>query len=286
MVPLVLRLLLACSAPPTFDVLLAPDPGRGGADGADGPYGAISCERTYQARVTDAVRVEFVLPGDEGGGPTVPAAPTVVFVQGGLVDVDRYRWLYAHLASRGYAVVAPHHALDLAIFEIGNASAAYAGARVDPDLGSWFGASAVVGGHSLGGVVAVKNWLADDAFSAVLLLASFPAADDDPEERAGSPVLSIAGANDQKALPADVQGGFERFGDPRYLAVVDDLNHYGWTEGASEKELASDGETLTLDADRLAALTVIDAFLDASLLGDAGAADRLDLPFDGVTVTR
>ncbi|GDX82827.1 hypothetical protein LBMAG42_46380 [Deltaproteobacteria bacterium] len=286
MVPLALHLLLACSAPPTFDVLLAPDPGRDGADGADGPYGAISSERTYQARVTDAVRVEFVLPGDDGGAPTVPAAPTVVFVQGGLVDVDRYRWLYTHVASRGFAVVAPHHTLDLAIFDIGNASAAYAGARGDPDLGSWIGDSAVVGGHSLGGVVAVKNWLADDAFSAVLLLSSFPAAGDDPEDRAGSPVLSIGGANDQKALPADVQAGFERFGDPRYLAVVDDLNHYGWTDGASEKELASDGQALTLDDDRLAALNVIDAFLDASLLGDADAAARLNLPFDGVTVTR
>lgn len=286
MVLLALRLLVACSAPPTFEVVLDAEPGRDGADGADGPFGAITTGRTYQARVTDAVRVEVVLPGDEAGAPAVLAAPTVVFVQGGLVDVDRYRWLYTHLASRGYAVVAPHHALDLAIFEIGNAAAAYAGARGDPDLGPWIGDSVVVGGHSLGGVVAVKNWLADDAFSAVLLLASFPAAGDDPEDRAGSPVLSIGGANDEKALPVDVQAGFERFEAPRYLAVVDDLNHYGWTDGASEAELASDGETLTLDADRLAALTVIDAFLDASLLGDAEAAARLELPFEGVTVTR
>ena len=136
------------------------------------------------------------------------------------------------------------------------------------------------------GVVAVKNWLANDAFSAVLLVASFPAMGDEPEDRAGSPVLSIAGANDQKALPPDVEAGFERFGSPRYLAMVDDLNHYGWTDGASAKELASDGETSTLDADRIAALTVIDAFLDTSLTGDAEAAARLDLPFDGVTVSR
>ena len=148
---LALQLFVACSAPPTFDLLLAPGPGRDGAGGADGPYGAIATERTYQARVTDAARVEIVLPGDEEGAPAVPAAPTVAFVQGGLVDVDRYLWLYTHLASRGYAVVAPHHTLDLAIFEIGNASAAYAGARGDPDLGPWIGESAAVGGHSLGG---------------------------------------------------------------------------------------------------------------------------------------
>lgn len=281
-----LALLVACSAPPSFDVLLAADPGRGGTAGADGPYGAIAVERTYQARVTDGVRVEVVLPADEASAPAVLGAPTVVFVQGGLVDVDRYRWLYTHFASRGYAVLAPHHALDLAIFETGNASAAYAGARGDPDTAPWIGDAAAVGGHSLGGVVAVKNWLADDAFEGVLLLASFPAAGDEPGDRAGSPVLSITGANDEKALPSDVEAGFERFADPRYLAVVDDLNHYGWTDGASEKELASDGEALTVDADRLAALAVIDAFLDASLLADPASAERLELPFDGVTVSR
>ncbi len=279
-------LLLGCSATPSFVVLLDPDPARDGLNGADGPYGAIATSRRYQARVTDAIRAEIVLPSDETDSPAISAAPTVVFVQGGLVDVDRYRWLYTHFASRGYAVIAPYHALDLAIFDIGNASDALAGARADPQLGDSIGDSAAVGGHSLGGVVAVKNWLADDSFSALFLLASFPAAGDDPTARTGSPVLSIAGDNDQKALPADVRAGFERFGDPRYLAMVDDLNHYGWTDGATEKELASDGAAATLDADRIAALTVIDAFLDASLRGDATAVERLDQPFDGVTVSR
>lgn len=279
-------LLLGCSRPPAFEVLLDPDPARDGVDGADGPYGAISTERRYQARVTGAARAEIVLSSDEAALPAVSGAPTVVFVQGGLVDVDRYQWLYTHFASRGYAVIAPYHTLDLAIFEIGNATDTYAGARSDPEIGEWIGDSVAVGGHSLGGVVAVKNWLADDAFSAVLLLASFPAAGDDPTARTGSAVLSIAGDNDEKALPADVRAGFERFGDPRYLAMVDDLNHYGWTDGATDKELASDGAATTLDADRLAALTAIDAFLDASLRGDATAADRLDQPFDGVTVSR
>lgn len=279
-------LLLACSGPPTFELLLSPNPARDGVEGADGPYGAVSTERRYQARVTDSVRAELVLPADEAGSPAVLAAPTVVFVQGGRVDVERYRWLSLHLASRGYAVITPYHDLDLAIFEIGNATAAYEGARSDPSLMAWIGESAAVGGHSLGGVVAVKNWLDAEAFSAVLLLASYPAAQDDPMDRWDSPALSITGAQDQKALPDDVEAGFDRLGDPRYLAIVEDLNHYGWTDGASAKELAGDGESTTLEADRLAALSVIDAFLDGYLRSDADARVRLMQPFEGVTVSR
>ena len=281
-----LLLLVACMAPPTFELILAPDETRDGAVGGDGPWGAVATERWYQARVTDGVRALIVLPSDDSGLPAEVGAPTVVFVQGGLVGVDRYRWLYMHLASRGYAVVAPHHTFNLAILGIGNAVDAFAGARSDPDLGQWIGDSAAVGGHSLGGVVAVKNWLVDDTFSAVMLLASYPAAGDDPTERAGAPVLSIAGTTDRKAPQAEVEAGFERFADPRYLAMVDDLNHYGWTDGASEKELSSDGETVALEADRIAALDVIDTFLDASLLHDPAASDRLEQPFDGVTVSR
>lgn len=279
-------LLLACAGPPSFTPLLAADAARTGTDGSDGPFGAIVTERRYAARVTDDVRTEVILPSDDADAPTLADAPTVVFVQGGLVPVERYHWLLQHLASRGYAVVAPDHSFDLAIFAIGNGTDAYTGARRDPDLGAWVGDTAAVGGHSLGGVVSVKDWLADDDLAAVMLFASFPAAADDPADRAGSPVLSIAGTNDQKALPADVATGFERFSDPRWLAMVDDLNHYGWTDDASEDELATDGVTTDLAADRLAALSVIDTFLDASLLADPAAADRLDQPFSGVTVTR
>ena len=43
---------------------------------------------------------------------------------------------------------------------------------------------------------------------------------------------------------------------------------------------------MTDRADRIAALDVIDTFLDASLLHDPAASDRLEQPFDGVTVSR
>lgn len=279
-------LLLGCLGTPAFEPYVGADAGRDGLDGRDGPFGAAFANRRYPARVIDRVDVELMLPVDADGAFAAPDAPTVVFVQGGAVVQPRYRWLAAHLATRGYAVLSPHHALDLAIFNIGNAVAALDGANDDPELAPWVSTDAAVAGHSLGGVVAVKNWLVDERFGPVVLLASYPAAGDDPADRAGSPVLSIAGATDGSAALDDVEAGFDRFEAPRWFALVDDLNHYGWTDGATPEELAGDGPVDDLPAARAHALAVLDAFLDATLRDDAEAAQRLDEPFEGVTVSR
>lgn len=288
MLPLLLvSLLSACRPDDALAVVSPAQPDATGEDGTDGPYGVALTERRYAARVAGKVDVDVLLPVDEAGGLAVADAPTVVLVQGGLVPVERYHWLAAHLATRGYAVLAPHHPLDLAIFAIGNAQASLEGALGDDTLAGWVSPQAAVAGHSLGGVVSVKNWLADDTFAAVALLASFPAGGDDPAERAGSPVLSITGAVDGSALPEDVEAGFERFSDPRWLAIVDDLNHYGWTDGVTAEELAGDGDVVDLPGARQHALAVIDTFLDATLRGDPDAAAALDAPaFVGVAVSR
>lgn len=279
-----LPLLLACAGPPTLEPLLAADPARGGEEGADGPWGVARFERRWSARVTDHVDCTVLVPVDAAGVPAAEA-PTVVFVQGGLVAPERYEWLGLHLASRGYAVLLPHHPLDLAIDEIGNASAAWTGAAGDPDVGPWVGEQAVVAGHSLGGVVAVKNWLALDSFAGVTLMASYPAAGDDPARREGSPALVFEGTTDGSASAEDVEAGFERFTDPSWLAVVEGMNHYAWTDHASAEDLAGDGVTEDVPGVRLRALAVWDPWLDMVLRDDSEAAARLREPFEGVEVT-
>lgn len=276
-----LLLLFACTGPgPT--VLLEADASRPGDLGEDGPYGASLWTRTYAARVVGRVRTDVVLPT----GEDVPDhAPIVVFVQGGAVAAERYHWLAAHFASRGYATIVPHHPLDLAIFSTGNAQDALLGAWDDPEFADALGEAVAIGGHSLGGVVAVKGWLTEERFEAAFLLGSFPDPADDPTIRDGSPVLSVVGSNDQSALPADVEAGFKRFGDPRWYAEVDGLNHYGWTDDATAKELEGDGPTPDLETSRQHGLDVIDTFLDGALRGDDDALDRLDAgAFDGVEV--
>lgn len=279
-----LPLLLACAGPPTLEPRLAADPARDGAEGADGPWGAARFERRWTARVTDHVDSTVFVPVD-GAGEPLPEAPAVVFVQGGLVAPERYEWLAEHFATRGYAVLLPHHPLDLAIDEIGNASAAWTGVRSDPDVAAWVGEEAVVAGHSLGGVVAVKNWLALEAFVGVTLLASYPAGGDDPARREGSPALVFEGATDGSAAAADVEAGFARFADPRWLAVVEGMNHYAWTDDASAEDLAGDGVTEDVPGVRRRALAVWDPWLDMVLRDDSAGADRLREPFEGVEVT-
>lgn len=255
-----LWLLVACAPEPV--VLIAPDPAADGLQGRDGPLGAVLEERSVQARVTERLRVDVVRPA-EGDGPW----PGVLFVQGGLVTPDRYHWLGAHLASRGYAVAYPHHDLDLAISEVDNGALALRGLRDDdPDLITDAPVAAL--GHSLGGVVAELTWSRHDELGALGLLASFPAGGGPIDERPGAPVLAIAGTRDRAALPDEVRDGLERFREPRLYAAIDGLNHYGWTDGATDGELDGDGALgRPLPEVRTDAQRVIDAWLDHALRG-------------------
>ena len=76
---------------------------------------------------------------------------------------------------------------------------------------------------------------------------------------------------------AEVLEGAARFPGPTWVGAVDGLNHYGFTDDASEADLASDGVAGRPVAEaRPDALAVIDAFLDHTLV-------RQDPePFDGV----
>jgi dienelactone hydrolase len=220
--------------------------------------------------VEDRIAYEWIRPE-----PLADDAPVVLFIHGGLVPADRYRWIGIHLASRGYAVAAPTHSLDLAIFESGNALAVLDDIeRRRPRVPT------AAAGHSLGGVIADWAFQDDPRVGAAALFASFPAGSG-PVPQPG-PVLSLSGTTDESAFPDEVQAGAERYPEAR-LHFVEGLNHYGWTDGATEGELSGDGPLeRPLDELREDALRVFDAWLDASLRDDPEARARLDLPFPGV----
>lgn len=279
--PAVWPLLLLACAPEPVEVL-APDPARTGVDGADGPYGVLTTSLRVASRATDAVRVDVFWPDDPPDDP-----PALLHVHGGLVGPERYDWLAIHAASRGYVVLAPHHALNLALFEAGNAADAWDGV-VDAAAGDGPIAGLVdadtrraIAGHSLGGVVAAIGF-AGGGWDAVWLEASFPA-DGTPVEDAPGAVLSLIGTADGSADAAAVSDGFDRFPGPGWFGQIDGMNHYDWTDDATPSELKSDGAPTRPQADtRRDALRVGDAFLDAFLRDDADARARLDAPFDGV----
>jgi predicted dienelactone hydrolase len=286
----------ACSPSGPGAVTVAPSPARDGRDGADGPFGASRVTVLTQARVYERVTIEVTFPSDATGNLRRDRAPfpTVVFAAGGLVTSARYRWIADHIATRGFVVVAPDYTLDLAIASPDNTNAALlavrraaqtAGHTLEGAIRSDGKVAAM--GHSLGSVIATWQW-ADYNYDGVVLIAGLPADGSRLERRAGSRVLSITGSQDGSALLPDVTRGFLSFSRPRMLAVVEGMNHYDWTDGATAANLARDmPSTRPQSATRRDGMRVIDTYLDAVLRGDAAATAALDNgAFEGVTVTR
>ncbi|MEN0061241.1 MAG: alpha/beta fold hydrolase [Myxococcota bacterium] len=272
------------------ELLVGFDAARTGEDGQDGTFGAARVELSAPGRVSEVVPVDVIfpteaVPGDQAPEPAVTDAPVVVLIHGGLVPPERYWWLGSHFASRGFVTVLPRAELDLAITQPGNGALALAALRRQAeragllqDLVPAEGPVAVAG-HSLGGVMAARQWVDDASIDLLVLLAAFPAAGDDVESQAGRPVIGVSGTTDALLGPDEfVERLTERFSDAA-LWLVPGLNHFGWTDDARPGELDRDGP---LEGDRTAlreaALSVIDANLDVQLTG----VDRdLAGPFPG-----
>lgn len=300
----VAALACACSPYPTAPgaMVTQPDPTRAGVLGYDGPRGAALVDFTAQARVTDALKVQVIFPARVDGSLEAESAPypAVVFVQDAAVTRVRYRWLAAHMATRGYVVILPDHPFNLAMLDADHAVLALRAVRdAAAESGTLRGAidpsaPAAVVGHGLGGVVAARQWAHYTDFSAVAVLAAYPAdADYDAiRARRGANALLMAGTADVPTALTRVQGAFTTvFEDPKLYAQVDALNHYAWTDDTTGDELASDGpRPPTADAraeTRRDALTVLDLWLDSVLRRDADATASLATgTFHNVTLLR
>ena len=289
-----LVLLAACGPPPLERVADAAVEEPSGY--APGTYAVGRTSWRAPVRVTESTRVEVHAPIAEDDALLPGPYPPVVFVHGGLVEPERYRWWAEHVASRGYVVMTATHPADLAIFAQGTSSEVLDQVRdasedpahplyrsLDPT------APAAIAGHSLGGVVAARTFVEDPGdFATVGIIASFPADWDDLTTRAGEPVLSIVGANDGSADLTRVEDAILAQPDPRLYAVVEAFNHYDWADGVSEAELARDGERARpVDEARADAMRVISVWLDAWLKDDAEALeDWSSTDFPGVEETR
>ncbi len=277
-------LLVGCSGPGDIELVLEPDSSYTGEDGERGPHGAARATYWTQGRVSDSIEFEATWPAT-GSGELADGGPfpVVLSLHGGFVGPERYRWMAVHMASRGYVVLAPRHSLGLAIMESDNAS--YALDEVedrnddagDPLFGAIDPAAAVAcTGHSLGGTVSAMRWVADDRIAALGIWASYPPDETDVESMAGFPSLLLTGSEDRIPTENFVER-WERFSEPVWKGVVDGMNHYDWTDDATEADLAKDGESLRpLTETRPDAWRVIDSWLDAELLGDDEARARLD----------
>lgn len=278
--------LIGCSQLSAPEMLLLPDVTRDGADGTDGPWGAALVETRLQARVSSAVPLDVVYPADDRGGLDTTAAPVAVLIHGGFVHPERYHWLAAHLASRGWVVVLPEADQLLAIAEPSNGHLALEAVRElsQDDDGPLVGAvieggPVVTMGHSLGGVMATRQLLEDPGVGGVAMFASFPAPGDPVEEASGErPVLELIGDRDDIDVDA-LESGLDRFGGDVWFGWVDGMNHYAWTDDPSDLELGNDGELIrALPAVRQDALRVLDTWLDVQFLEADPSLLRQDFP--------
>lgn len=122
--------------------------------------------------------------------------PGIIFYPGGRVSPDSYAAMLSGLAVRGYPVVIVSMPFDLAVLGISRGLDARSSVL---ETEQW-----VIAGHSLGGAMA--SWLVHrepDAFSALMLMASYPAGSRSLAD-ASIPVLSIYAELDGLATRSDI----------------------------------------------------------------------------------
>jgi len=202
--------IAGCATPPVR--LREPDATRSLALGSEGPFGVELHVRDVRVRLDEVIAVDVLVPLEMDGTPR-SGSPVVLLVQGAFVGRERYRWLGVHLASRGFAVLAPGHLLDLAFFEQGNALAALGTLRAatDREGDALYGVLAdgpiAIVGHSLGGVVAATAWgQSPELVTHLVLLASYPQ-EGSFAPRAAGRVLSLLGTEDGRTSRAQAGAG-------------------------------------------------------------------------------
>lgn len=260
--------MLSACAPEAPTKLLDVDRGGTHEFGERGIWGVYLHERTFRVRVDEAVDVDVFV------NAFPQPSPPVIMVPGGAVDTERYRWLGAHIASRGFTVIAPHHSLPI-LLEQGSIFDAFQAVRtaaqdaddplsdsIDPN------APALILGHSLGGVSAAKAWASKpNDFSHLGFLCSTTDTADDYSTRplrGHEKILSIIGTADKRVLEESAREGIQTFRAPLTFAAVEGMNHYQVVENPTESELEDDG-TPTIDAERARFLAM---FLVDSMLAD------------------
>ena len=136
---------------------------------------------------------------------------------GGLVRPQAYEWIGHALAPHGVTTLIPEMPFDLAV--LGSDRATQVAGELAPGL------DVVVGGHSLGGVMAATCAAKHPGdVDGLVLLAAYPS-DGDDLTAAAIPTLSLMAEHDGLADEADVRGGLDRLPGDARLAVVDGAVH-------------------------------------------------------------
>ncbi|WP_053732599.1 alpha/beta hydrolase [Nocardia sp. NRRL S-836] len=127
--------------------------------------------------------------------PDGPVRAGLVFHPGARIDYRAYVPVLRRVAAQGFLVVVVREPLNIALLGGGTAGVRAA----HPEVPGW-----AVGGHSLGGVAAGRDVLADPSVRGLVLWASYPV--DDLSGRGGLTAWSISGERDGFTTPRDIAG--------------------------------------------------------------------------------
>jgi hypothetical protein len=220
---------------------------------------------------TDLTLVDVYLPLDSNGSPT-RQRPGLVHVQGGLVDVERYRWFATAMAENGYVVGLPRTPNNLAIFS-GETQNALLQAMKKPQNNSPFFETVnpgfiAVSGHSLGGVMAGKAALSLP-FQALMIHASFidPADNGQLFKLGTTKTLFLAGRDDCQARLDTVKDSFQLLSSPAALVALSGVSHFQFTNESSADSRNGCAPKATLESAHRDIATASLQFLEAARLG-------------------
>ena len=154
-----------------------------------------------------------------------------IFYPGAKVEPSAYSPLAKEIAANGYTVIIAKMNFNLAILSPNRADSIISEYK---DIDTW-----VIGGHSLGGVMAANYALENDKIKGLVLLASYP---QDKVNLTDKPikVLSLWGSNDQVANLDKVKKAKNIMPNGAEFIEIEGGNHGGFGDYGHQKD---DGES-------------------------------------------
>lgn len=149
-----------------------------------------------------------------------------IFYPGAKVEPSAYAPLAKEIASNGYTVIIAKMRFNLAILSPNRADNIISNYK---DIDNW-----VIGGHSLGGVMASNYALENDKIKGLVLLASYPQSE---TELTNSPikVLSLWGSNDKVADLSKVKEAKNVMPSDSEFIEIKGGNHGGFGDYGHQK---------------------------------------------------
>lgn len=173
----------------------------------------------------------------------------LVFVPGAKVDPLAYAAVLHPVAAAGTYVVIVKPPLRLAILDVRRPGEF---TSLAPEVATW-----AVGGHSLGGVVACR-WAQEAEFSAVVLFASYCAAD---LSQQSTSVLSIAASEDWLTTADKIESARHLLPASADMQVIEGASHASF--GAYGPQDGDGQPTISAEHAHRAIATLVEEFLVA-----------------------